>query len=817
MMISLFTDDACANIVSEHVELQGYELYIVEQWACSRDHLTSLITTFSGLPRHKLIVAVVDVPAEQSQWTARLRTYVQAMCKPYTRPNETPFGVLQVTDLGEFPSNLTVINVPNGDFWKCQSLFILNENLKRMRCLGRTGLCLSPPNHTTQGKFRQLYCVNDRVPIQDAVIELVRLCQIALVIFKQLAREYTDGFLCDVTATALQQWWARIGTDFFNLEPSEGILGPSTVSGLLGLLLGARNRLNICNTPVGKDVFDLKATKKSIEQFQKLNKLQRTRRLDRRTFYRLHRNTSKTINNDGWAVPRAVKSTVVELGGKGGEMVMDIVGNRDRTNPSDVETLDIQTFARAVSGDHCKWLWHGKSRKGSAMRLNDMFTSEEDSNDSELEKSGTNPYSERLTPMDLRSRLSVVDVEPHNGEEEDLDSHPSLTVSDKEQLLRKSVLKNVTGRKNETKTGLGRFRDEVAIAGLRSQPSMSSKDHDTALRSDFADKSDLDTTIQSVSITANSDEGNKDKGAWAGLQADSEATGMHLSHVTPTSTEDLAPSISSSHGAVGDGPGYESNQVPRTGKVASQSSASLNDHASPECAILTTLGSEQELQQIGRFKLVSRKVFRLRSLNSLNIGRGQTEGQQLRISRHMSTDLLRDLDLVATNPLMVVDRALAPKRSRSHLYGEEAISLAFASSQLNRLTDAQIPDAARLERNFDILQHNDDEMHKELGQVSNERLQLLEHYNGSMQLQADLVTGAKASFTDHVSKIEGHVAKLEYEIGGLNTKVEDLEGGLAEYEHQISALEEKMRTLVVQHQAASSFARKIFGAPIVTR
>ena len=65
--------------------------------------------------------------------------------------------------------------------------------------------------------------------------------------------------------------------------------------------------------------------KRAIGHFQKSSKLEKTRRLDRTTMDRLHRVTAKSASGEGWIVSKAVKSTVAELSGKGGEMVMGIV------------------------------------------------------------------------------------------------------------------------------------------------------------------------------------------------------------------------------------------------------------------------------------------------------------------------------------------------------------------------------------------------------------------------------------------------------------------------------------------------------------
>ena len=69
-----------------------------------------------------------------------------------------------VTNLSSFPSALTVITVPDGDIRKHRQVFIVNEDLKRLGCSGRSGLTLSEPTAATQAKSYQLYKTSDRIP-----------------------------------------------------------------------------------------------------------------------------------------------------------------------------------------------------------------------------------------------------------------------------------------------------------------------------------------------------------------------------------------------------------------------------------------------------------------------------------------------------------------------------------------------------------------------------------------------------------------------------------------------------------------------------
>ena len=138
-------EDPATDAIERWRRLQGYEMYVVEQWACSRTHPTFVICTYTGDPSHSILVNVLSVPSDESTWSPRLQIYFQAVSQFHAKEMETPLGTLMVTNLSSFPSALTVIAVPDGDVKKHRNEFIVNENLKRMGCSGRTAINLQPP------------------------------------------------------------------------------------------------------------------------------------------------------------------------------------------------------------------------------------------------------------------------------------------------------------------------------------------------------------------------------------------------------------------------------------------------------------------------------------------------------------------------------------------------------------------------------------------------------------------------------------------------------------------------------------------------
>ena len=110
----------------------------MEQWACSRESPTLVIATWTGDENHSIVVGVLAIPQDDGLWSDKVRFYFKAINQYHARPKETRHGELLVTNLSSFPSALTVIPVPDGDIREHRKDFIVNENLKRMGCSGRS-------------------------------------------------------------------------------------------------------------------------------------------------------------------------------------------------------------------------------------------------------------------------------------------------------------------------------------------------------------------------------------------------------------------------------------------------------------------------------------------------------------------------------------------------------------------------------------------------------------------------------------------------------------------------------------------------------
>ncbi|KAG5356487.1 Protein STB2 [Yarrowia sp. C11] len=337
------------SLVSEEAVIHGYEAYMVEQWVCERRKVT-VITSYTGNQSDTVRVGVLALPRNPSLWTPRTKAYFDELLKGYARAKETELGVLFVTSLSSFPSFLTLVSVPGGDVRKTWEYFDVNENLKRMGCGGRASLAICEPSGTAAAKFKNIYKIHDSVPVTFAAKELVVLVQLSLFYFGVLQPEYCDGLLCNETVEAINTWWDMWGVRKYNTKPKDGVLGPTTVAGLIGFVIGVRNRMAyVLNSKVAKDPFDCEGFVAGLSRFQKHERLIKTRIIDQRTMDRLYLLTNKgSYNSD---IIDLFKSSIKEVSGK------------QHLHMTASETFNLEQLTKSLQGARCKYLWAGKGNQ----------------------------------------------------------------------------------------------------------------------------------------------------------------------------------------------------------------------------------------------------------------------------------------------------------------------------------------------------------------------------------------------------------------------------------------------------------------------
>lgn len=771
-------EDPATVVLERRRRLEGYELYVVEQWACSRVHPTFMIATFTGDPAQSILVGVLSIPVDESQWSTRMKIYFKAVAQFHAREKETPLGILMVTNLSGFPSALTVIAVPDGDVKKHREDFIVNENLKRMGCSGRAGMNLQPPQASTIAKYHHLYKTSDSVPIYASVIELVKLCQLALTIYGKLPAAYADGLLCDITEKAVNDWWTDIGTYIYNVEPTDGILGPSTVAALLGLLIGAHNRLKAAGVAVSKDIFDVSATKRAIVTFQKSQRLDVTRRLDRQTLVKLHQTTAKNASGEGWTVPKAVKSTVAEVSGKGGEMVMGILGAREKAGIADVETLDIERLSQLVVGPRLKWLWQGKPLKSGGGELFGMpsdelngkiFSTDDQGGFMWTSKRDSVNYNRMPTRLDLS-----YDQASHTGE----------------------------GR-----SGLGRLREAV---GLRSHHLKQSKEDS---QQEIGEEQETPLTAESVKqVSARPD--HVLRSSTAESVRDSSQRPDHVLepvHTPSPATKppfDMAladPSLNVSQSSL------RSTQSDIRQPTAESRSVPLQATRRPEPA---RGRSETPMQKIAKeiqaielpteFHTTRPQTTYLRRSQSaiklLPVPPDNPRGNK--IPRHSSFTAIEDAvlgfeDITATDqdsnakPLSALIeqeaiKAFAQRKARRILFLEQA-SVRFVESAVNTVEGLEQTAQQHVEH-LNVLYY-----------------QRLDEYQSLRATSTDIISEEKSTLTEGLRRVEVLGQKLDYEINALQSRIQEVEDGLTDFDRNVTNIEARVRELVDEDSGRSSW------------
>ncbi|RUS20656.1 hypothetical protein BC937DRAFT_94695 [Endogone sp. FLAS-F59071] len=188
--------NADLQIVQSEAMLEGYQIYLVEQWVCNRNRPYKTVKVFTGDPSHRIRVCVVRITEENvrnaspelkdllkemeddmASRTKPVRSMVLAicfsrflfllMCHTWYHSDQTfrilllqtEIGNIMVTDPSNFSSNLDMVLVPGGDYEEHIQSFYVNINLRRTQCAGRSALNLSRPRCVRFSWSRLFVCI----------------------------------------------------------------------------------------------------------------------------------------------------------------------------------------------------------------------------------------------------------------------------------------------------------------------------------------------------------------------------------------------------------------------------------------------------------------------------------------------------------------------------------------------------------------------------------------------------------------------------------------------------------------------------------
>ena len=779
-------DDPHTTVLARRQKIEGYEIYLVEQWACSRAHPTFQITTYTGNPEDVVLATIISVPADEAQWSPQMQLYFNSLNEYHARRRETPYGTLMITNLNGFPSSLTVIPIPGGDLGKYREIFFVNENLKRLGCSGRLGIKLAPPSSATQAKFHQLYRTSEKIPLNGAVIELVKLCQVALVLFDKLEPEYADGLLCDVTEKAINNWWVEFGAEYYTIEPHDGILGPTTVAALLGMLMGARNRLSALNAPIAKDVFDIENTKKGIAHFQKTHHIPRSRRLDRQTLDKLRRVTAKAATKESWGVPRAFKSTVAELGGKGGEMVMGIVGAGEKEGIAEVETVDIDRFVELVRGDHAKWLWHGRPRK---MASGDMFDRLPD------EAGSTSPTAIQDRSRNPLKRQTTLDEHKLPRRETTQDDYKKEVLGpdgteakDKDPFSKRAAIK----AKLDPGGGFHRIKDAV---GLRSHTSKHTREDHGRLQLQGSQTGF--NTPQQVDLDGVCEDGSELSPVMSlqHVNTDLEPSFTKILTETPRdSASNLVPDQAPS--AHNGNAGFSDSKLAIAESEASTQPPTAEPSIAGSIYHGVDLNMKLPLDEVHEYPLLLRRT---QSVDQLQLY--ETSHSDEWWPRHLSFSIAEESILkwpsIAT--IEPDEEAVDETDTSAVTLGRQQITYAMQSEQLKRLhyrlAILSATDTSWVKNRLKEIEDLDAAADADIETLESIYYPRLDNYHALREVTHAVITNNRARLAASLRELDNVSDKLEYEISALRSKVEDVEDFVEEFKRQVNHVCERVEEL----------------------
>lgn len=376
--------ESFVNLNFQEIDVHGFEIYIVEQWAAERQ-ISTVITSYTGNSQDTIHAVQVALPADASKWPEPLRMYYDNLMT-FAQPKDMPKGSLFITNLPSVPSKLNLLHVECGDVRVIWKNFEVNFNLKRLRCGGRSALLLCAPSKAAEDKFSQLYKISmcpaqRRQHLQDVdqegyahartidltdryhpVIELVTLVQISLAYFRLFNHE-KDGLLCEDTIVAIDQWWDKYGKIYLGMEKpkNESPMGPTTVTALISLVLSCYFKFKVEDCVMSKDPFEESHFFNSILIFQKkygLAKSTNSLYLDDKTLEKLFKVCAKTSNTDIFKFKKVVKSTVQDIAGKGNPMHLS----------NEILTSDLDVLVKNIHGGSLGLLWKNKGRPRRRLR-----------------------------------------------------------------------------------------------------------------------------------------------------------------------------------------------------------------------------------------------------------------------------------------------------------------------------------------------------------------------------------------------------------------------------------------------------------------
>jgi hypothetical protein len=507
---------------------------------------------------------------------------------------------------------------------------------------------------------------------------------------------------------------------------------------------------------------------------------------------------------------------MAELSGKGGEMVMGMVGARDKAGIGDIETLDIERFIELVHGERLKWLWYGKARKTITDDAFGFPSADGSLVFSTNDQGGFAWTSKRRDPAaDKHMTGGTGQGEYGNGVYATEASMSVESPGDKEHL-RKTVFKSVTGKMSDARSGLGRIKDAVGLRGHHHKHSKDDNNFTDAnkgiLHLANAQASDSSLSRPKSVVPESPYSSQRTEKDYYGQLAPLKTLSGHAQKENdkehPT-TRASRPRLRS------DSPFDSKTSLPfsdtsNRAEVIKKRGASgrLDEDAAKDmtCEIaameMSAGGStyrdsefENLIKQGMTYGSNVGVLFRRTQSASNLMSRGQLSGNEHSWPRHLSFSEAEDAVLVweeidaAIDGQARDDCQLYETYYRQERMAEDARRL---REYVGRLEEGLVPHIDKEVRNVEGLDLTAGRHQEELNAFYYQQMESCQNLKSAAE---GLLAEEKSTLTEAIKDIEVLGAKLDYELNALAPRVEDIENAITEFESQVRDVETRAHEL----------------------
>ena len=483
---------------------------------------------------------------------------------------------------------------------------------------------------------------------------------------------------------------------------------------------------------------------------------------------------------------KAVKSTVAELSGKGGEMVMGIVGAKDKAKIADIETIEIDRFVQLAYGDRSKWLWHGKHRHGTGDGF-DKPLPETGSLVFSKDESGAYLWSTKKREQEsidqegqVRYREGANDV--YQNVPPPISQTSMAGTSPTQDHTRRTVFKSAKGKMTDARSGLGRIKDAVGMRGHASRQS----------RDDFLDGEYLTPSIANLTESGSS---TAHPGQLEKSFTPNNYINEYLKHNLPPSAilssstprqKTLSP-YESKHSLPSSGESTKGFDGEYDGKDdAGHETVAVPDQDHLGSPKDPSLATEKSFDALGKVEVdgTRKTLLRRRSVEGLPTFEQRMHNDSW-WPRHLSFSAVSDAvlpwqDINASHGGNVGLSAA----ERDKQYFEEEEGRLFARIEqlemyMREWVDRKITKVEDIEGCAVVDQDALQQIYNQLSE-DNREVQSTSH---------EMIAEQRGHLMDSIQHIEGLGARLEYQINALESKVADVEDGVIQFQTQVDNLE----------------------------